>query len=260
MTDLTNLTGFSVLVDDERGRITFGDGVCSEGYNVCLSEIVPVLLNKYLRYPEVVYNYHPNIKTAKCEECEFGYHMFYIPYGLLGVEFIKTHVFYSNFVENKYDAFIEVHTGNISVIIQRNEEKEDEWDINTYVRELKVIHLSKGQKLAIPSGVFYAFVNTGLAPAVFSMITSAEPKEIDYEMIKREKGLACFIISKNSKVAAVANPKYKIRSKLQAANLDKFSKDIKFNDVFTKPFDQQAEPLINFMEKLDLLKNYIFLG
>lgn len=258
MTDLTSLAGFSVLIDDEKGRITFGDGIYPEGYSVCLSEIVPVLLNKYLKYPEIVYNYHPNIRTARCDDCEFGYHMFYMPYGLLGVEFMKTHVFYSDFVENKYDSFVEVHTGNISVIIQKNAEKEDEWDVNTYVEDLMVIHLSKGQKLAIPSGVYYAFANTGLRPAVFSMIRSNQPRQVDYESLKREKGLACFIISKNSKVAAVANPKYKMRKKLQSANLEKFMKDNSFSDVYTKPFDQQSEPLVNFMERLDFLKNYIY--
>jgi oxalate decarboxylase/phosphoglucose isomerase-like protein (cupin superfamily) len=171
---------------------------------------------------------------------------------------MKTHVFYSEFVENKYDSFIEVHSGNISVIVQKNADKEDEWDINTYVEELRVIHLGKGDKLAIPSGVYYAFANTGLRPAVFSMIRSNKPNQVDYESLKREKGLACFIISKNSKVAAVANPKYKMRKKLQSANLEKFMKDSAFVEVFAKPFDHQSEPLVNFMERLDFLKNYIY--
>lgn len=258
MTDLSNLVGFSVLIDDEKGTINFGEGISSQEHHIALNEIVPILLNKYLKYPEVVYKYHPEIKTAKCDDCEFTYNMFYIPYGLLGVEFVKTHVFYRDYVENKYDALVEVHSGNVAVVIQKNGEKEDEWDVNTYVEELKVIHLTKGQRLAIPAGVYYAFVNTGLKPAVFSTITSNKHEKIDYDSLKREKGLACFVISKNSKVAAVANPKYKMKTKLQSSTLDKFMKDENFKDVFTRPFDQYNEPLVNFMERLEILKNYIY--
>lgn len=253
------MCGFAVQFDDEQGRINFGDGIEASEQIVCLNEIIPVLLNKYLKYPEIVYKYHPKVKVTKHPEgTEYSYNMFYIPYGLLGVEFIKTHVYYSPYEEGKYDALIEVHSGTVTVVMQRNGEKEDEWDINTYVEELKVVHLKKGQKMAIPTGVYYGFVNTGLSHAVFSMVTSANHQQIDYESLKRERGLACYVICKNSKVAAVANPKYKIKTKLVAASLDKFIKNEELKQLFYGPFIQRSEPLIKFMDDAELLRSFVF--
>lgn len=257
MTDLSKLVGLTVLIDEDQGRVSFGNEIMCEEKIVRLTDIIPVLLNKYLRYPELVYKFHPNVRKTECGDCQFSYNFFYIPYGLLGVEFMKTHVYFSEFQENKYSSFVEVHSGNLSVIIQRNGEREDEFDSNTYVEELKVVHLVKGQKLAIPSGVYYTFVNTGVKPAIFSMITSPILSIMDYQNIKKEKGLACFVISKNSKVATVINPKYKIRSKLQTLSLEKFMKQEGFKEIFLKPFVKFEEPLVNFMDRSDDLVEFI---
>lgn len=257
MTDLSNIAGFSVLLDDENG-ISFGEERNIEEYRVPLGEIVPVLLNKYLKYPETVYRFHPKVKISQCDGCEFSYNMIYIPYGLLGVEFMKTHIFYSDYVENKYDALVEVFSGSLSVIIQRNGECEDEWDTNTYVEDLRVVHLTKGDRIAIPTGVYYTFANTGLKPAVFSMVISGSHRRVDYENLKKERGLACFIISKNSKVATVANPKYKIRKKLVSSSLNKLKNDQKFVEIYCKPFVENNIPLINFMERVEDLKRFFY--
>jgi hypothetical protein len=258
MTDLSSSIGVSVLIDDDNGEIRFEDGLGIKENRVSLNEITPVLLNKYLKYPEVVYTQHSKIKTAKCNNCEVDYNVFMIPYGLLGVEFMKTHVFYTDLVESKYASLVEVLSGELSVIIQRNGDKEDEWDMNTYVEELKVIKLHKGNKLAIPTGVYYSFVNTGLSSTVFSVISSSNRSNIDYEVFRREKGLACFIISKNSKVATVTNPKYKIRGTLELLTYDELCGQEECRCVFIEPIETIDGPLIDLMDKTDLLGSYIY--
>jgi oxalate decarboxylase/phosphoglucose isomerase-like protein (cupin superfamily) len=260
MTDLSAVFGFSVSLDEEKGVIDFGSNPNdTTQYTVKIDEINPVLLNKYLKYPEVVYTHHRHIKTSQPEEnSEYSYDMFYIPYGLLGVEFVKTHVYYSGLQYNKYDAVVEVNSGSLTVIMQRNSEAESPYEFYTQVEDIVVVNVKQGSKLAIPTGFFYSFINTSMSPVIFSMITSKSYTPVDYSVFKKEKGLACYVISKNSKVATVANPKYKMNCRLKYMSLEKLLRDESYRELFHSPVEGVNTGLFNLMEDTNFLTQFIY--
>lgn len=259
MIDITELSGLPIKFDEERGRILCDDGIeyQAEKY-VPLSEMIPILLNKYLKYPEVVYKHHLNIKSRNCTlDGKFRYDLIHLPFGLLGIEFIKTHVYHSPYVPDKYDCVIEVYSGTLTVMIQKNREKDDPFEFETYVDDVTVINIGRGQRVAIPTGVFYTFINTGMAPVVFAKITSINHREIDYSVFRREKGLAYYLISKNAKIEIVANPKYKITCQLRLMDTKKLQKED--DKVYLcDQIKESEEPLFNlFINNLfaDLIMN-----
>ncbi len=221
MIDIAEINGLPLRFDLENERFVPNEDIVydNESY-IQLSDLEPILLNKYLRYPEKVYWYYKNIHDTNVpQENDVSYDIIYLPFGLLGIEFIKTHIFSSSYCENKCDAVIEVLYGNLTVVIQKNKEKEDPYEFETYVEAINIITLRKGEKLVIPTGVYYTFVNTGVVPVIFSKIGSKTHIQTDYSIMKRERGLAYFLISKNAKIEIVANPRYKIDCKLKCASL-----------------------------------------
>lgn len=254
MIDLSEISGLPIKYDEERGRIHYDmDVICDKEVAIPLAQLTPVLLNKYLKYPEIVYKYHRNIYYKSNSPKDLAYDIVYLPFGLLGIEFVKTHVYHSEYVEGKYDSLVEVLSGNLTVLIQRNRPKEDPYDFETYVDEVTIITLRKGEKLAIPTGVYYTFVNTGVAPVIFGKLACQSQKAIDYTALKREKGLAYFLISKNAKVEVVANPKYKIACKLKIFSFKRLQNDAEavkryiYQDSYSKKktlYNLLAEELI----------------
>lgn len=224
MIDLTDHCGFSVKYDELRGKLLMNPENCCENEEmVYLREMVPSLLNKSVKYPEKVYKHHKGV-VHDDKTNQLRYDLVFIPYGLLGIEFIKTHIFYTPEVEGKYACTIEAVTGDLVVMMQKNAEKESPYQFDTMVEEAIIVSLKIGDKLSIPTGMMYTFVNVGMTPVIFSKVTRRDAAPLDYNTIQREKGLAYYIISKNAKVEAVANPKYKLRNKLiraTAANLFK---------------------------------------
>ncbi|MCA9381188.1 hypothetical protein KC678_02895 [Candidatus Dojkabacteria bacterium] len=211
MIDLTDICGIPLFLDEETGNLTYAECVaCHNQKDVSISDIIPVLLNKFLKYPEQVYKHYVGMQNGGEDFKASGvsYDVIHLPHGLLGIEYSKTHVFSSTPSANKYSCMIEVSKGELTVLIQKNEQVDDPY-ANTIVEEVKMIQLFQGDKLAIPAGVLYTFVNTGSEPAIFIVI-STELDHIDYSRLVKEKGLAYFIISKNARLEIVANPKYKI--------------------------------------------------
>ncbi len=258
MIDLSNLCGFSLKIDEGRGRVIFGDDVnCKCEQFVSLQEIIPVLLNKQLKYPENVYKEHKSLYERESENGEtMTYDLLYIPYGLLGIEFIKTHIYQSTFLENKYHCMLELLSGEMMVVMQRNAEKEDMFQMETYVDDMVIVKLVPGEKLAVPTGYMYTFVNVGLAPVVFAKISTKDQTPMDYVTLRRERGLAYYIISKNAKVEAVANPKYKINCRLKNMSLKKLLKDEDLKNTYS-PFDNNT-PLFDYMVNDDRIEDLIF--
>ncbi len=259
MIDITEISGLPIKIDEDRGRILCDD--CLEyqaEVHVPLSKLTPILLNKYLKYPEVVYKHHINVKSRNSTlDGKFRYDLIHLPFGLLGIEFIKTHVYYSRYVPDKYDCVIEVYAGTLTIMIQKNREKEDPYEFETSVDDITVINIGKGQRVAIPTGVFYTFINTGMSPVIFAKITAFNHKEIDYSIFRREKGLAYYLISKNAKIEIVANPKYKICCEMKLLDIKKL---IKAEDkiYLCDQFKESEEPLFNlFINNLfaDLIMN-----
>ncbi len=252
MVDLTEYAGFQLKLDDLKNRFIFDDSVTyqDECY-VGLDEILPVLLNKFVRYPEKVYKLHKNVvpRTVNSND-ELSYDIYQIPVGLLGIEFVKTHVYHSAFQENKYSSIIECLSGELTVIMQKNVKKEEtHYEFDTYVEDIVVVTLKRGEKVAIPAGYFYTFVNAGNSVVVMAKLSSKSEIQVDYNNLRREKGLAYFIISKNAKAETVANPKYKIQCKLKVYSVRKIVRDESLKKVFI-PFDIST-PLFNlhFMAK-----------
>jgi oxalate decarboxylase/phosphoglucose isomerase-like protein (cupin superfamily) len=249
MVDLSEYAGFQLKLDDLKDRFIFDDNVTyqDECY-VGLNEILPVLLNKFVRYPERVYKLHRNVVPRAVDATvdttsDLSYDIYQIPVGLLGIEFVKTHVYYAPCCEGKFSSIIECLSGELTVIMQKNMKKEDEYQFDTYVEDIIVVTIKRGEKLAIPAGYFYTFVNAGNTGVVMAKLSGKTECQVDYNSLRREKGLAYFIISKNAKAETVANPKYKMQCKLKVYTVKKICRDEALKQVFV-PFDIST-PLFN---------------
>lgn len=213
MIQLQEICGLSLSLDEETGDLHFENTVnCSDWRSVPIKEIIPVLLNKSLKYPEFVYTHYKGFFDSENDYREkdtpLSYDVFQLPNGLLGIEYAKTHVYYSPESDGKYACFVEIMKGELTLIIQKNEYLNDPY-VSTPVREVKILHLVSGDRFAIPSGVMYTFINTGSEMAIFTVIANTV-QIIDYAVLSKEKGLAYYVISKNARLEIVANPKYKI--------------------------------------------------
>lgn len=257
MIDIAELSGLPLRFDIEKETFSNNDEISFEHrYHVPLQDISPMLLNKSLRYPEKVYVDFKDVRSVKDEfRNSSSYDVVYLPFGLLGIEFIKTHVFYSQYNEGKWGAVVEVLYGNLTVVIQKNRDKEDIFQMETYVDDVNIITLKRGEKLVIPSGYYYTFVNTGIVPVIFSKLVSKESKQIDYNTLKRERGLAYFLISKNAKIEIVANPKYKINCKLKCASLRRLLGEANSPFVRKETHSNQNPLYRMFLE--DVLSDYV---
>lgn len=253
MIDLSEVAGLAVKFDEERGDFFWGEDItCADQRCVPLSEIIPVLLNKYLKYPEIVYKHSQNVTTKDfAVSNNLTYDLIYIPYGLLGIEYMKTHVYFSDFSENKYDCVVEVLVGNLTIVLQKNEDQGADFQYDTCVDEITIVNVKKEDKFAIPRGFFYTFVNTGLGPLIIAKVSANKNKQIDYSMLRKEKGLACYIISKNAKIETVANPKYKINCKLKPISVRQYNE--KRKPMFYEQLGKNDEPLAKIMDKLTAL-------
>lgn len=243
MIDLSNISGLPIFFDEETASISYEDCVnCSVSDDIQLNAIIPTLLNKYLKYPEVVYSHHKNL--AHVNDLDglngFTYDIVVIPYGLLGIEYIRTHVYYSNHVEGKYDCIVEILSGELSVVMQKNDDEDDPYAFETQVDHMQLITLKKGERLAIPTGYFYTFVNTSSEPVVFSKVAGADHEPVDYNVIQKERGLAYYVISKNARTEVVPNPKYKINNEIQFVSLDDLLEDDTF---FIAELYEEPQPL-----------------
>lgn len=213
MQSLQAICGLPLTYNEENGQLYLDNDVYCEGVKeVKLSELVPTLLNKSLRYPESVYQYHQRVmrrldfETKKWED-NLRYDIFVLPSGLLGIEYIKTHVYYTDMVANRYACIVEVQYGELTIVMQKNMPKGD-LDFDTHVEAASVITAKAGEKLAVPTGYLFTFVNVGLTSVVFTVLRIKE-QIYDYRKLNREQGMAYFLIAKNAKAEVVTNPRYR---------------------------------------------------
>ena len=126
MLDLLDLCSLDVHYDAESNALLYGENIrCASFQKVCLKNLTPTLLNKSLIYPELVYDeYFGVFDIADADSCDgrISYDLVNIPAGLLGIEYIKTHIYYSeNGCEaNKASSIVEVLYGSLNIIIQKN--------------------------------------------------------------------------------------------------------------------------------------------
>lgn len=223
MLALQAVSGLPLSVNLELEQLNYNDTeiACERCLEVPLESMGPVLLNKSLRYPEVVYTHH--IQMHKTDELAlmpttFTYDVLFLPSGLLGIEFIKTHIFHMNSAFAPVACVINVFEGVLTVTMQKNKEKNDVFDINVSVAESWVVDVRAGQKVVIPAGFYYTFSNCLETPVVFARIV-AEEHQVDYHTLRRENGLAYYLISKNAKREIVHNPRYREVPGIKEINL-----------------------------------------
>jgi oxalate decarboxylase/phosphoglucose isomerase-like protein (cupin superfamily) len=213
MQSLASICGLPLTYNEENNQCGLGEDIsaaCSK--IVKLAELTPTLLNKSLRYPENVYSYYEQL--IKKEHIDSGkwlpsirYDMYVLPHGLLGIEYIKTHIYYTDAAVDKVACIVEVAFGELTIILQRNQPK-DEFDFDTHVDEAWTIKVMAGEKAAVPTGYMFSFVNASNGSVVFSVVRTGE-QIIDYHRLTREQGMAYFLIAKNARTEVVTNPRYR---------------------------------------------------
>lgn len=224
MLALAEISGLPLTVHDDLENFLDSpeDVVCSSTLRVKLQEITPTLLNKSLRYPEFVYEQRVNVMNREDQEMwpqGVEYDIISIPAGLLGIEYIKTHIFYSNEVTEKAACIVHVLCGTLTVVLQRNAPKLDKYDIETKVQEASLVEVSAPAQIVIPTGYYYTFVNAYDKPVVFGRVVGRE-HILDYAQIRRESGLAYYVIAKNARQEIVANPRYRLQTEVKKVSLD----------------------------------------
>lgn len=223
MIDLQLLSGLPIKFDELAEKFSFGEGVSYHTSNrIPIASMLPGLLNKAVRYPEVVYTEHKNVHHQDHEaiflDDALHYDIVMIPSGLMGVEFIRTHIFYADTQSDGHaglSEIVEVLSGTLTVLLQKNQPKSD-MDFDTKVSEGLVVKLARGEKFFVPKGYYYTFVNTRGKPVVFSRfyLTGCI---CDYSKFRREQGLAYFAIRKNARQEIVLNPRYREIPKIRKA-------------------------------------------
>ncbi len=212
MVDLQFSCGLPIKFDDITEKFQYGEGVVFSALNhIPLKSMLPGLLNKSLRYPENVYLEHRNICNRDDQpllvQNNLNYDVVMLPSGLMGVEFIRTHIFFGTGGEGRLSEIVEAISGTLTVLLKRNEQK-GEYYFETAVSEGLVVRLKPGEKFAVPKGYYYTFVNTKEHPVVFSRFYT-KGCQCDYSTFQREQGLAYYAIRKNARTEIVFNPRYR---------------------------------------------------
>lgn len=227
MIDLQPVCGLPLNFDEDTEKFRYGEGILFDSVNrIPLSSMLPGLLNKALRYPETVYLEHKNIRHQQddqfLKDTGYKFDVLMLPSGLMGVEFIRSHIFYSEPMEtcSQVSEIVECQSGMLTVLLQKNAPK-GEWDFETRVKEGLVVKLRQGEKFTIPKGYYYTFINTRIRPTVFSRFYK-EGCLCDYSRFKREQGLAYFAIRKNAKQEIVLNPRYRDIPQIKKISPDGF--------------------------------------
>lgn len=257
MIDLSVISGLPIFFDEENFTITTSPEArfCSDCH-VSLKDLNPILLNKSLRYPELVYREYKSLSNGKTYNPKFSYDVLVLPSGLLGIEYIKTHVYHSDEIEGLYDCMVEVLSGNLTVLMQKNAPKEDIYQFDTFVDEVLVFSLKRGERLTIPTGYYYTFFNTTVAPVVFAKVATQNHLPTDYTTFQRYKGLAYFLISKNAKVEIVANPRYKLRCRAKLYNTKRIAQEE--SPYIHKKLVENKEPIYDFLFEEDFITSSIY--
>lgn len=229
MLALYAISGLPLNLNLELEELTFDhhEVACAKSRQVPLEELGPALLNKALRYPEVVYTHHfrmMHINDVQLWPQTLTYDVLCIPSGLLGIEFVKTHIFHINPAFANAACVVQVFEGTLTVLLQKNRQKDDPFDINTAVEQALIVDVPAGQKAVIPAGYYYTFSNCAEVAVVFARVI-LEEHVVDYQTLRRENGLAYYLISKNAKREVVLNPRYREVADLRELKLTDLNKD-----------------------------------
>ena len=97
MVSLQDSCCLDISFDPSNNMLVYGQQVNSGSTKkILLQSLIPALLNKSLHYPEVVYEEHVQVFNSDDRDLAssgLSYDVLCIPPGLLGVEFIKSHIY-----------------------------------------------------------------------------------------------------------------------------------------------------------------------
>jgi hypothetical protein len=222
------IAGLPIGLDSSTEEIVFDSEEVTCTQNVVkIEELSPALLNKSLRYPQNVYTQLSGIRRITDDTVwpdVYSHDIVFLPVGLLGIEYIKTHIFYSKPQGGKIACLVQVLAGELTVILQKNACQRSIYD-DICAEDARIVDVKTGEKLAIPAGYYYTFINTGTEIAIFSLIVHKEIV-IDYSQLRMKNGLAYYVIAKNARQEVVTNPRYRTHvdiCKNRACDINRFS-------------------------------------
>lgn len=224
MLNFLDLCSLDIHYDLESNAILYGEHIkYTQFQKVGLKNLAPVLLNKSLTYPVEVYEEYIGVfHESDQAEAQVGlsYDLINLPAGLLGIEFIKTHVYYApeKTDSDNISSIVEVLHGSLTILVQRNMCK-DQYDCYSRVNDGYLVKLNKGEKFVIPDGYYYTFINTSEDPVVFSR-AYRKNCVADYNQLKKERGLAYYCIRKNGREEIVMNPLYRGTPQIKVVNCE----------------------------------------
>ncbi|MCS7317795.1 MAG: hypothetical protein NZZ41_05760 [Candidatus Dojkabacteria bacterium] len=232
MRDLSLYSGFPLIFNTNKSSLEFqNDFKFFDCDVVKISDIRNILLSKSVVYPDIVYYRYKQITSPMLSKSprNFQYDIFVLPNGNVGIEFVKTHIYFSgsNEDQNKIDSIVQVFTGQVILILQKYHNVDvssiEYLMLPTKIECCYLIKLNAGDRFFIPPGYFYSFTNIHYHPAVFGFVTVANKTHVNYDvMLHKEKGLALFLIQRGSKVEIVRNSQYKLEPKVKILTLNKF--------------------------------------
>jgi oxalate decarboxylase/phosphoglucose isomerase-like protein (cupin superfamily) len=213
MLNLLDNCSLDIHYDLDEDALLYGEQVRYDlKQNISLKQLTPVLLNKSLTYPEFVYEEYNGVCLEGDQieaKSRLSYDLFHLPPGLLGIEYIKTHIYISpeNSEPDEISSIVEVLFGHLSIVLQKNKAKDPCYPFPR-IKEAYLIRLNQGERFVIPQGYYYNFVNTTEQPVIFSR-AYRKYNIADYNAIKKEKGLGYYCIRKNGREEIVLNPFYR---------------------------------------------------
>lgn len=216
-TNLQNCCSLPIEYDDFEDKVKFCEGIkCRRRNNINIEDIHPTLLNKSVSYPQSVYeeyNIHMSQDDTIFSSTDLNYDILVIPSGLLGIEFVKSHIYYTppnpnNAEQIKFSAVIEAIKGTVTVIMQKNDFFESAFDDQPAVERGVMTKLKPGQKIAIPEGYYYTFVNNTEETTILSRVYRHYDR-LNYQPNSKKCSMAYYCIRKNARCEFVFSPDYK---------------------------------------------------
>lgn len=224
MLNLIDNCSLDIHYDLEADALLYGDQVrYDQRQKVSLRQLTPVLLNKSLTYPEFVYEEYNGVflEGDKLDHpMKLSYDLFHLPPGLLGIEYVKTHIYISpcSSEPDSISSIVEVLYGQLTIVLQKNEAKIP-CEPFPKIKEAYLVRLKQGERFVIPEAYYYNFVNTSDFPVIFSR-AYRKYNMADYDAIRKERGLGYYCIRKNGREEIVQNPFYRNSPPIQEADCE----------------------------------------
>ncbi|MDO8482086.1 MAG: glucose-6-phosphate isomerase family protein [bacterium] len=143
--------------------------------------------------------------------------------GTVGGEYIKT---YGHYHIGQLDETYSILAGEGIALLQKLVEENGVPQIDR-VEEFKAIKVKAGDSVYMPPGYGHLLVNTGKqwfvtsddSPVFGADDSAGMPGHADYEMVRKMRGFAYYVVEKDGAPVLVANPLYKKVRAMDVGNL-----------------------------------------